>query len=138
MVESAVTLPYEGLRTDRWSHWELALDPDDTAKSWERPNPLHKAEAVYDPYNFYSLRKGLSSFARRHSYYIHAYPIAPGANATMVFLKGKSPNINGDMVVLCDIESQEMLRFVHVVLGARQSADEQRSALCAMQFSLTY
>ena len=72
------------------------------------------------------------------SYYIHAYPIAPGANATMVFLKGKSPNINGDMVVLCDIESQEMLRFVHVVLGARQSADEQRSALCAMQFSLTY
>ena len=46
----------------------------------------------------------------------------------MVFLKGKSPNINGDMIVVCDLESQDTLRFVHIVLGARQSADEQRSA----------
>ena len=46
----------------------------------------------------------------------------------MVFLKGKSPNINGDMIVICDLESQNTLRFVHILLGARQSADEQRSA----------
>lgn len=58
-MEAAVLLPYEGLHTDRWSHWELALDPD----AYLQPKPIHRAEAVYNPYDVYSLRKGLQSFA---------------------------------------------------------------------------
>lgn len=58
-MEAAVVLPYEGLHEDRWSHWDLQLDPD----AYLRPIPIPRAEAKYNPYDIFSLRKGLQSFA---------------------------------------------------------------------------